>query len=260
MPKLLAVVIMSRNGEGKIRIISLPPDVVLHICTYCDLPTLGKLSQVCRFFRDITARDCLWMKRSRRALVTNQLTDHIKIRSYEILSAKEKCQVSFYWKNAKYREDLLIHFRTRYMPWLELQSNRLWVSKGKSIECFYRTRSGCLNQRCSHVFNGHTDDVCRFRYHNGYVVSGGRDSRICVWSADEYQLVATRKQCHQGDVNCVDVKGSIVISGSHDKSIKVWSLQNNNLNHSRTVQINDRVWSVAINPDSRFLYFISIKI
>lgn len=61
----------------------------------------------------------------------------------------------------------------RHLPWLVLEREQLWVSKGKSIQAFRRKKSGLV-----HVPNmflmGHSDDVCRFVSAGGLIVSGGR--------------------------------------------------------------------------------------
>jgi hypothetical protein len=63
------------------------------------------------------------------------------------------------------------HFR--YLPWLVLEKDRLWVSKGKYIQAFWRKLNGIVQAPFISLM-GHSDDVCRFVSANGLIVSGGR--------------------------------------------------------------------------------------
>lgn len=55
-------------------------------------------------------------------------------------------------------------------------------------------------------------------------VTGGMDSNVCLWSADDWRLVKTLK-AHERTVTSVDwsVDGKWVVSGSLDKTVKVWA-------------------------------------
>ena len=83
------------------------------------------------------------------------------------------------------------------------------------------------------------------------MVSGGRDKTLVGWrqygGGRSYEFAFARRYCHGSEVSAVDVadKGSIVISGSRDQLVKVWRVVDDFLSPMSTINIGDRVWSLA---------------
>jgi len=150
----------------------LPTEVLLVIFKYCSLRDLGNLCKTCKRL-NIVVSDFIWYGKSRKALVTNQIGTDIQNRSLHLLSATNKCRIACNWIRGQYIEKIYYPFKTKYLPWLVLEKDRLWVSKGNCIQAFWRKPSG-LVQAPYISLRGHSDDVCRFVSAGGLIVSGGR--------------------------------------------------------------------------------------
>lgn len=241
---------MSAEREGeKLLLENLPTDVLLIIFYYCDDVSLGRLSQQCRRFNDIISDDFLWLERSKRTIVTNQMSKEVQDRSYCMLTLREKCRISTNWKRGKFKENVYLSQKTRYMPWLSLNSNYLWVSKGRTILSYQRKHDGIFCSHPVHKLVGHGDDVCRFVETENVIISGGRDGALCGWSSDSGELVLCKRDCHMSDINAVSIINDTLISGSRDKTIKFWRWQQDPyFDPLRTINVRDRVWCTSANP------------
>lgn len=58
----------------------LPVDVLLTIFRYCDIRSLLSLSQTCKRINSIINEDFVWLERSRKVHVSNQVSQEIKSR------------------------------------------------------------------------------------------------------------------------------------------------------------------------------------
>jgi len=58
----------------------LPSDVLLIIFDYCNEYDLLRLSEVCKRFYEIIRTDVVWAKRSKKFLVTNQMSKRFRER------------------------------------------------------------------------------------------------------------------------------------------------------------------------------------
>uniref|UniRef100_T1JH75 F-box domain-containing protein n=1 Tax=Strigamia maritima TaxID=126957 RepID=T1JH75_STRMM len=227
----------------------LPPEILSLIFSFCDIKTIGKLAQVCRRFYEIITRDCMWIPLSKSLLVANQETDGIKNRSCRLLIPWQKLRLSYNWKKAFYNEVYLIKHQTRYMPWLQMSCEKLWYSKGSVIQCFQRCKSGYIvKQKPIYTLMGHVEDVCRFVHRRCMIISGGRDGCICGWNAETGEFLFYKRSSHTNDVNSVDAAENIILSGSKDQTVQVWSSQNQTLVQQYSLNIEDRVWAVALSP------------
>jgi len=58
-----------------------------------------------------------------------------------------------------------------------------------------------------------------------FLVSSGFDSKINIFSADDWSFIQTLKG-HTGPISSVDISrdGEMIVSGGHDKTIKLWGL------------------------------------
>lgn len=68
---------------------------------------------------------------------------------------------------------------------------------------------------------GHTEWVTCVAYlHDGRIVSGGMDAKLCVWAASGVRcqdLVG-----HIGSVSDVSSIGDVAVSAGYDKTVRVW--------------------------------------
>uniref|UniRef100_A0ACB8F9C9 F-box/WD repeat-containing protein 4 n=1 Tax=Sphaerodactylus townsendi TaxID=933632 RepID=A0ACB8F9C9_9SAUR len=105
------------------------------------------------------------------------------------------------------------------MPWMQLDSDYLYVSQAEDIQAYWLRPNRTGFQRCPHaVFSGHQEDVCRFVLANGHIVSGGGDGNIALHklnSSFSFKFLA-----HDQEVNCVDCQEGIIVSGSRDRTAK----------------------------------------
>uniref|UniRef100_H3CI41 F-box and WD repeat domain containing 4 n=2 Tax=Tetraodon nigroviridis TaxID=99883 RepID=H3CI41_TETNG len=89
--------------------------------------------------------------------------------------------------------------------------------------------------------------VCRFTLTESHLISGGSDGKILVYNRGNYKSVEFSG--HKQEVNCIDSKNGLIISGSRDQTTRIWTLTSTY--PRETIHMNDRLWSVAINPSLR---------
>ncbi|XP_073411917.1 F-box/WD repeat-containing protein 4 isoform X3 [Dendrobates tinctorius] len=194
--------------------LQLPEEILLLVLSYLDGRALGRLGQVCRKLRHFTCRDSVWRRIARRCLNSG-----------------------FVLQGA----DVL-------MPWLQLDGNVLYFTQAEEIRAHQlHTNGGRLHKRPFAMFLGHQEDVCRFVISDSHIISGGGDGKIALHNL--HSAASIQFSAHEQDVNCVDCHGGIIVSGSRDRTARVWSLSSNTDGRwLHTIQTEDRVWSVAINP------------
>ncbi|KAM4702833.1 F-box/WD repeat-containing protein 4 [Rhinophrynus dorsalis] len=134
------------------------------------------------------------------------------------------------------------------MPWIHLDGDLLYLSQAEEIRAYrLHPHSNGLHRRPFSVFLGHQEDVCRFVLTNSHLISGGGDGKIVLHKV--HSSVSIQFTAHEQDVNCVDCHGGILVSGSRDRTAKVWTMSSSRVCQClHTIQTEDRVWSVAINP------------
>jgi len=233
----------------------LPSDVLLTLFKFLDRPSLGSIAQVCSRFRDISYSDSLWIEASRKALASNQVDPGSLTRSQETLQARDKVRLGLAWQQGKAIESLVAVQNSKYMPRIQLDAKRLWVSWGSRIWCHPRLPDGGIAKTTSRMLRGHSDDVSKFVVSDGMVVSGGRDRSLCGWSQHSGQFLFARRYVHGGEITAVDVtgRGAVVVTGSRDKNILVWNIQEDPDRDAllpvpvQRTCVEDRVWSVAAN-------------
>jgi len=236
----------------------LPADVLLTLFKFLSRKELGCLAQVCSRFRSLCYSDCLWVDAGREALASNQRDPGSRARSQEQLSAREKVRLGKCWAEGQAKESLVALQSSKYMPRLQLESKRLWVSWGNKIWCHPRLPDGGIAKTTSRVLRGHSDDVSKFVVEQGMVVSGGRDRSLCAWSASSGEFLFARRYCHGGEITAVDVTGhgSVIVSGSRDKTVLVWAVQADPVKEALLPvlawqhSVEDRVWAVSVSPAS----------
>jgi hypothetical protein len=181
------------TNDNMLRLDSLPSDVLLTLFKFLDRPSLGNVAQVCSRFRDISYSDTLWIEASRKALASNQLDPASLVRCQETLNARDKVKLGMAWMQGDTIESLVAVQNNKFMPRLQLEAKRLWVSWGNRIWCHPRLPDGGIAKTTSRMLRAHSDDVSKFVVSEGMVVSGGRDRSLCAWSANSGQFLFARR-------------------------------------------------------------------
>ena len=241
-------------NDNRLGLETLPADVLLTVFKHLDRVSLGRVARVCSRLRDISYTDSLWLDDARKALATNQLDPDTAGRSQESLAARDKVKIGQCWSSGQYTESLIAVQNTKFMPRLQLDNKRLWVSWGNRIWCHPRLPGGGVAKHTTRLLRAHNDDVSKFVVSDGMVVSGGRDRSLCGWSANSGHFLFARRYCHAGEITAVDVaaRGHIIVTGSRDKHVLVWSLQEDPERDSALLpvpvsrtNIEERVWCVS---------------
>ncbi|XP_078202472.1 F-box/WD repeat-containing protein 4 isoform X12 [Callithrix jacchus] len=224
----------------------LPEELLLLICSYLDMRALGRLAQVCRWLRRFTSCDLLWRRIARASL--NSGFTRLGTDLMTSVPVKERVKVSQNWRLGRCREGILLKWRCRQMPWMQLEDDSLYISQANFILAYqFRPDGASLNRRPLGVFAGHDEDVCHFVLANSHIISAGGDGKIGIHKI--HSTFTVKYSAHEQEVNCVDCKGGIIVSGSRDRTAKVWPLASGRLGQClHTIQTEDRVWSIAISP------------
>ncbi|CAO3600622.1 unnamed protein product [Absidia cylindrospora] len=169
------------------RLHQLPSELLIHIVTYLDLPSVLTLSYTSKFGHRLCGKtnNYLWhtLYQTQYQHVTNPNAKMI-----------QQQQQSLHYDS--YRERHLL---------------------GKRWE---------TGNAHSHYLEGHEDSVyCLVWINQHQVLSGSRDRCIKMWDVDQHECLMTRKQ-HDGSVLCLAVANdaSFFVSGSSDASLICWSL------------------------------------
>ncbi|GAB6023245.1 F-box/WD repeat-containing protein 4, variant 2 [Chamberlinius hualienensis] len=133
------------------------------------------------------------------------------------------------------------------MPWIQLSSERLWISQGQRISGFKHTKYGLKRNR-EKVEITSSEDACRFVLKNNTIVIGGSAGGIIAYSLDTGKLQFSSTRCHREEINGVDYYSGMVVSGSRDKTVKVWLSNESKLIEKHRISFSERIWSVAIDP------------
>ncbi|XP_064125482.1 F-box/WD repeat-containing protein 4 isoform X3 [Loxodonta africana] len=224
----------------------LPEELLLLVCSYLDMRALGRLAQVCRWLRRFTSCDLLWRRIARASL--NSGFTRLGTDLMAGVPVKERVKVSQNWRLGRCREGILLKWRCRQMPWMQLEGDSLYISQANFILAYqFRPDGASLSRRPLGVFAGHDEDVCHFVLANSHIISAGGDGKIGVHKI--HSTFTVKYSAHEQEVNCVDCKGGIIVSGSRDRTAKVWPFASGRLGQClHTIQTEDRVWSIAISP------------
>ncbi|KAK2166400.1 hypothetical protein LSH36_39g00099 [Paralvinella palmiformis] len=157
------------------RLLDLPDDVIYVILSYCDLQSLGRLSQVCRRLAYLSSQDCVWLELRKRLTAVRSKEDRHKTRgSHKRLSVREHCRYAINWMQGHFKDLRLIHHGVKQLPWLQVNNHNLWVSYKNQIRCYKQQTNGFLHELPMKLLRGHRDDVGRFVVRDNMVVSGSR--------------------------------------------------------------------------------------
>jgi len=245
-------------NDNYLKLDNLPVDVLLCVFKYLDIKSLGRIAQVCRPFRNLAYSECLWIRGATKALASNQLHPVSRIKSQVKLSARDRVRIGSAWRKGDCTQNILTAHNIKYMPRLQLQKDKLWVSWGRTIWCHPRVKNGGIRSTTTKMLRGPKDDVSSFVVNEctGILVCGARDKSIFGWDANTGDYLFSRRYCHNMEVTAVDTAGyggSIVVSGSRDATVAVWARKmdkGNGLLLANQVNVGDRVWSLGICQDT----------
>ncbi|CAB3999277.1 F-box WD repeat-containing 4 [Paramuricea clavata] len=226
-------------------IIDLPEDALLAIFAQCDYKTLLIIAQVCKTFNRLSSQDVLWRRISERCL--NMRSKHKSKYSF-----KDCCEISFKWVHGKYCEMTMVKFHNKLLPWLELNSNSLYLSNENCIQIYNHTRGQKRLAKPVASITCGEHDVTRFVVKDDLLVSGSKN-QVSAWNIkDKSYCKINTFVGHTKSVYCVETLGEVVLSGSRDRSIKIWSL---NLGKClTTTNVGDPVRSLAASSfDGKFV-------
>ncbi|KAE8280255.1 F-box/WD repeat-containing protein 4 Dactylin F-box and WD-40 domain-containing protein 4 [Larimichthys crocea] len=221
----------------------LPEDILYHILSYLDYKSLGRLSQVCQSIYHFVNRDAVWRKIAKEFLntgITLNGTD-----KYSHIPLKERVKIAQNWYDGVCRRAVPLKWKTKLLPWLQLDGNVLFLSQASDIGAYHLSQdSGRVQRKPFEIYSGHKGDVCHFALTDSHLISGGSDGKILVHSRKTDMLMELSG--HNQEVNCLDSKDGLIISGSKDQTARIWTLTSTCPRD--TITMYDRVWSVAISP------------
>lgn len=221
----------------------LPEDVLYHILSCLDYKSLCRLSQVCKRIYYYVNRDVVWRKIAKEFLNTGITRNGTDI--YPHIPLKERVKVAQNWYGGVCKRAILLKWKTKLLPWLQLDGDVLFLSQAAEIGAYYqRQDSGKLQRSPFEIYSGHKGDVCRFVLTESDLISGGSDGKILVHSRKSDTSVELSG--HNQEVNCLDSKDGLIISGSRDRTARIWTLTSSCTRN--IIPMYDRVWSVAISP------------
>jgi F-box/WD-40 domain protein 4 len=171
------------------------------------------------------------------------------------LSPFERLRICRNWKLGIYSEKTLLYSKTKYIPWLQLDKNLLWLSREGFIRAYRRNSKGINTREVVHCIKGKTRaEVCRFVKKKNYILSGQTDGSLWLWSVKDRKFVFDWENCHRADINTVDMSDGIMVTGSRDNYVKIW--QKGDSSSCQKIDLRDRVWSVALSEENTSLLAI----
>lgn len=229
------------------------------------------------------AADCIATNAADPAVVARSkqpLSARDKVRVSSNWRAGRYAESMLLVQNERYMPRLQLEREALWVSW----GNRIWSHPRAPS-------GGHVGRTTTRVLKGHTDDVSRFVVKDGLLVSGGRDRNLVCWDSASGEFLFAKRYCHGSEVSAVDVARAdyshqTIVTGSRDRTVKIWTLchdgenghcnsninsnnsvnnknshvgkRNNYMQHmdnfpalSGTVNIGDRVWSMAADPEGR---------
>ncbi|RZC34718.1 F-box/WD repeat-containing protein 4 [Asbolus verrucosus] len=250
---------------------TLSTELLLKIFKYLDICELCKLKQTCRRFNDILETWGHSFIKNVKLLVTNQIHPVIINRSARLLSPFERLRISRNWKLGVYSEKSLLYSKAKYIPWLQLEKDLLWLSRDGYVKAYRRnskginTKQGKLELKfadlCKKII---TYSVGKRKYRlqslTQYTINISSDGSLWLWSVRNQKFVFDRENCHGADINSVDMSDDIMVSGSRDNYVKIWRKPVDDdpdfKIDNEKIDLFDRVWSVALSEDAKSLLAI----
>ncbi|XP_038046608.1 F-box/WD repeat-containing protein 4-like isoform X2 [Patiria miniata] len=239
-------------------LLDLPDEVLLVILEHLSIADIGQTAQVCRRLSDLIGQDAVWRPISKHLINIHEDEDETKNCNYyktgpRYVSLKDKCRISLNWSRGQKTDILLCKFKTRYLPWLQLDGQHLYSSQGDKVHCYRLTDQGRIFKKPLVSFLGQLGDVSRFVVRKDKLLMSGCDGKMLL----HHKLTGALLGCYQPEhhlpsfVNftSVDMTDDVIIGGLNDQCIHLWSLHSQQ--RALTIPVLDRVWSVNASPCQR---------
>ena len=236
-------------------ITDLPPELLLHVFSFLDVRTLGRLAQVSRRLRQLAHDDCLW---SRTLRFPPQIICPASLSSIQTPRTFDVARISHNWLTGTFEGRRVVSFQRKEIPRLRLAEARLDIdqkqkgqpyifsSRGNVIE----TRRHGKDTRVELVFRGLTTDVTDFVVHQNQLIGVSRDGSLAAWPLNDEEKTFTRDerygggkwkgkkktvtvptrypstfvdQAHEGDIHAIVGGDNFCVTGSRDGFVKVWN-------------------------------------
>lgn len=96
--------------------------------------------------------------------------------------------------------------------------------------------------------------ICAAYSNDGkYIVTGGLESRVFVWDANEQKVLKELKGVRRFPLSvCFSIDGKYVIAGGKDRRVNIWDFESGNLITSLRGHSDD-VTSVKVSPDNKYI-------
>ncbi|CAH1784610.1 unnamed protein product [Owenia fusiformis] len=238
---------MRKQESPSSSFVNLNDDSILTILSFCDPISIGRLARSCRRLRDLCGRECVW-----KVLANRMTTVHSCIEeTSSSYSKREVCRVGKNWEESNYTNKCVIRHKPRQMPCLQIDERHLWASQNNIIKCFKRLKDGSLHRSTDVTLYNQMGDICKFVYKDNRIVSGARDGSVACWDRSTGSSLFSNREQHQSDVNGIDIVDNVIVSGSRDSTVKISRLDNAGDNWQTSINLGERVWSLAISPDKQ---------
>ncbi|CAH0391549.1 unnamed protein product [Bemisia tabaci] len=240
------------NYTSTLKFDELDADILLLIFDFCSLNDVVALKRVCHYLNCVINDSYLVFRKSKRVLVSNQSTKTVLNRSYAVLNPAEKCRISKNWINGSYKETVY-RFKNKYMPWLVLHRDVLWLSQKNTITAYPRTKSGIdfKNPTVSLSIEATSGaDVSRFDLNSSILICGDRDDGIWGFDPSNGKRLFSKRHAHMSDVSAVALCGNLIVSSSKDGVAKLWKISDDRTNCTEISKkfMFSRIWCTAVNP------------
>ncbi|CAK1593891.1 unnamed protein product [Parnassius mnemosyne] len=189
------------NGKT---LLELPFDILVNIFSILCTRDLRNLMLTCKTLKNVIINNNhIWRK-----IGQNKLIIRNSINSYESQSWYKRCLISHNWHKGIYKNQIVLHHDTLYMPWLKFHNSEiLLLALGSDLFCFPTDRRGLPNCRKTlwaldvptiKRYDVRTNDISRFITNDILLLCANRDGCVSV-----FQLNGTKKRpsllCHIED-------------------------------------------------------------
>ncbi|XP_071508312.1 F-box/WD repeat-containing protein 4-like [Diadema antillarum] len=241
--------------EEEPHILKLPTEVVICVLDLLPVADLAEVSGTCKQLWEICCDLAIWRKKGLEYInfdshTSGDVTDGIT----SSLSLRDRCRIAHHWHHGKCSEHVSLRFKTKLLPWLQLTEDHLYISVMSDItkHRLKENKRLAIHHNAKNVvkFTGHSQDVNRFLVKHNDVISCSRDGQVLVWDKSSGARLVTTPSTRSA-VMSVDATRTLLIGGTNNIGVRMWSRSDGRLVHH--IRMDDRVWSVQLDPCDRLL-------